>query len=128
MLSRWVKVQSVDVRVVVVYTGSEPNEAMPSKDVIGKAQQEDRRAGGVIVAVSTISTTPVGRAILDDEGFFRIVVDGKTVCWISSEAMDLQVRLMGCAHMNEAGRRGVAAMLQQLKEYSYWSQIDAQVT
>lgn len=34
----------------------------------------------------------VDRVSLHEEGLFRIVVDGKPVLWISSQAMDLQVR------------------------------------
>lgn len=69
----------------------------------------DCRIDGGMVAVSTSFTTIVGRASFDKE-VLCIVVD-KAVLWIP---MDLEVQLIVCAHMKEAGYRGVAATLQRL--------------
>lgn len=100
---------------------------MPSKDILRAVQQEDRKAGGAMIAASISLTTPVGKAWLDEEILFRIKVDDKPVLWIHSQDKSLQVRLMVCGHMNEARHRGVAATLQRLKEYCFWSRMDAQV-
>lgn len=62
-----------------------------------------------MMAVSISFTTRMGRASLDVGGLFRIVLDAKAVLLIPPQVMDLQVRLMLCAHMKEAGQRGVAA-------------------
>ena len=40
----------------------------------------------------------------------------------------LQVRLMVCAHMKEAGHRGAVATLQRLSEYCCWFCIEEHVT
>ena len=59
----------------------------------------------------------VGRAVLDDEGLFRVSVRGRNVLWIPDSDKPLQLRLMICAHMRDAGHRGVAATLVRLQEY-----------
>lgn len=80
------------------------------------------------MAVLTSFTTSVRRASLDEEGLFHIVVDGKAVLWIPSQAMDLQVRLMVFVYMQKGGHRGVTETLQRLMEYCYWSRMDARAT
>ena len=57
----------------------------------------------------------VGLAVLDDEGLFRIHACGRHVLWIPDSDKQLQVRLMICAHMRDAGHRGVAATLVRLQ-------------
>ena len=44
--------------------------------------------------------------------------------WIPAQARDLQVRLMVCAHMKDAGHRGAVATLQRLSEYCCWSDME----
>ena len=39
----------------------------------------------------------------------------------------LQVRLIICAHMRDAGHRGVAATLVRLQEFCVWSGMEAQM-
>ena len=51
----------------------------------------------------------VGHVVLDDEGLFRIHARGRHVLWIPDSDKQLQVRLMICVHMRDAGHRGVAA-------------------
>ena len=46
---------------------------------------------------------------MHDEGLFRIHARGRHVSWIQDSDKQLQVRLMICAHMRDAGHRGVAA-------------------
>lgn len=91
------------MRVVEVYARNEPDEATPSKDVIRTAQQEDHRAGGAMVAASNALTSPVGRASLDAEGLFPMVVDATAVVWIPSQANNFQARFMICTHMRAPG-------------------------
>ncbi|CAM9419279.1 unnamed protein product, partial [Scytosiphon promiscuus] len=54
-------------------------------------------------------------------------VRGRHVLWIPDSDKQLQVRLMICAHMRDAGHRGVAATLVRLQEYCVWAGIEAQV-
>ena len=69
----------------------------------------------------------VGLAVLDDEGLFRIHARGRHVLWIPDSDKQLQVRLMICAHMRDAGHRGVAATLVRLQEFCVWSGMEAQM-
>ena len=94
---------------------------MPSKAVVRQAQQN---------ALATDDTevqsfeSAVGLAVLDDEGLFRIHArGGRHVLWIPDSDKQLQVRLMICAHMRDAGYRGVAATLVRLREFCVWSGI-----
>ena len=79
----------------------------------------------LFVATDGISYEPaVGLAVLDDEGLFRIHArGGRHVLWIPDSDKQLQVRLMICAHMRDAGYRGVAATLVRLREFCVWSGI-----
>ncbi|CAM9685520.1 unnamed protein product, partial [Sphacelaria rigidula] len=47
--------------------------------------------------------------------------------WIPSSDKQLQVRLMICAHMRDAGHRGVAATLVRLQEFRVWQGIKTNV-
>ena len=55
------------------------------------------------------------------KGLYRVRFGGHTVLWIPAQARDLQVRLMVCAHMKDAGHRGAVATLQRLSEFCCWS-------
>lgn len=72
--------------------------------------------------------TESGRAVLDDEGLFRIDVDGRAVLWIPGDAKKLQTRLMVCAHMKDAGHRGTVATFQRLSEYCCWFRMEDHVS
>ena len=65
---------------------------------------------------------------MDDEGLFRIHARNRHVFWIQDfSEKQLQVRLMICAHMRDAGHRGVAATLVRLQEVCIWSGMEAQM-
>ncbi|CAM9937055.1 unnamed protein product, partial [Sphacelaria rigidula] len=54
-------------------------------------------------------------------------VRGRNVLWIPSTDKQLQVRLMICAHMRDAGNRGVATTLVRSQEFSVWQGIETHV-
>ena len=120
LLSRWVAVPSVRVRALAVYSPSEPDTALPSKDAIRDVQQVSRASLGSLATPVTSFTTESGRAFLDDEGLFRIRVINRDVLWIPEDATKLQTRRMVCAHMKDAGHRGTVATLQRMSEYCCW--------
>ena len=91
---------------------------MPSKAVVRQAQQKVLATDGTEVQSFE---SAVGRAVLDGEGLFRIHARGRHVLWIPEYDKQLQVRLMICAHMRDAGHRGVAATLVRLQEFCVWS-------
>ena len=90
---------------------------MPSKAVVRQAQQK---------ALATDDTevqsfeSAVGVAVLDDEGLFFIHARGRHALWIPASDKQLQVRLMICAHMRNAGHRGVAATLVRFVSGQAW--------
>ena len=118
MLSEGVIVPALPVRDVAVFNPRDQDDSMPSKAVVRQAQ-----------ALATDGTevhsfeSAVGLAVLDDEGLFRIHARGRHVLWIPDSDKQLQVRLMICAHMRDAGYRGVAATLVRLREFCVWSGI-----
>ena len=128
LLSRWVKAPIVHVRAAAVFAPSEPDDALPSKQVIRDAQQESRRGLGSLAAPARSFVSEEGQVALDEEGLYRVRVGGRSVLWIPAQARDLQVRLMVCAHMKDAGHRGAVATLQRLSEYCCWSDMERHVT
>ena len=118
MLSEGVIVPALPVRDVAVFNPRDQDDSMPSKAVVRQAQ-----------ALATDGTevhsfeSAVGLTVLDDEGLFRIHARGRHVLWIPDSDKQLQVRLMICAHMRDAGYRGVAATLVRLREFCVWSGI-----
>ena len=97
---------------------------MPSKAVVRQAQQKALATDGTELHSFE---SAVGLAVLDDEGLFRIHARGRHVSWIQDSDKQLQVRLMICAHMRDAGHRGVAATLVRLQEFCVWSGMEAQM-
>ena len=96
---------------------------MPSKSVVRQAQQKE--LGDTEADVQSFESD-VGTAILDNEGLFRVHVRGRNVLWIPSSDNQLHIRLMICAHMRDAGHRGVAATLVRLREYCVWQGMETQ--
>ena len=110
LLSRWVTVPSVSARAPVAYAAIEPDETPPSKQAIRDAQKASRANLGTLAAGGTSFMTDDGRVTLDAEGLFQLQVNGRAVLWIPGGAEELQVRLMVCAHMKEAGHRNAVAI------------------
>ena len=93
LLSRWVTVSSVSVCASGVHASSEPGETLPSNQAIRNVQQASRATLGTLVAGATCMTDD-GQVPLDDEGLFRLQVNGRAVLWIPGGAKTLQVRLI----------------------------------
>ena len=116
------------MRAVVVLASSTLDETMPSKDVIRKVQQQARAGLGAMISGAFSFTTPIGRATKDNKNLFRIRLDGQDMLWIPEHATKMQTRLMVCAHMKDAGHRGVMVTLQQLQGRCCWFRVGAHVT
>ena len=82
LLSRWVTVPSVSVRASAVYAASEPDETLPCKQAIRDGQQASRANLGTLASVATSLITDDGQVTLNDEGLFRLQVNGRAVLWI----------------------------------------------
>ncbi|CAB1109830.1 unnamed protein product [Ectocarpus sp. CCAP 1310/34] len=124
LLSRWVNVPAVSNRSAAVFMPSTPDCNLPSKNAIREVQQTVRASVG---DTNACFTDTLGRVAPDDEGLFRVMIDGRKVLWIPDTARDMQLRLMLCAHMKEAGHRGVTATMHRLREYCCWSTMDRDV-
>ena len=72
--------------------------------------------------------TDDGQVTLDDEGLFRLQINGRAVLWIPGGAKKLQVRLMVCAHKKKAGHRGAVATLQRQSKYFFCFRMEEHVT
>ena len=112
------------MRAVAVFSPCDQDDSLPSKAVVRQAQQKALATDGTEVKSFE---SAVGLAVLDDEGLFRIHACGRHVLWIPDSDKQLQVRLMICAHMRDAGHRGVAATLVRLQEFCVWSGMEAQM-
>ena len=97
---------------------------MPSKAIVRQAQQKALATDSTDVQSLELA---VGLAVSDDEGLFRIHARGRHGLWIPDSDKQLQVRLMICTHMPDAGHRGVAATLVRLQEFCVWSGMEAQM-
>ncbi|CAM9248378.1 unnamed protein product, partial [Sphacelaria rigidula] len=113
LLPRLVKVPTVPVLFIAVYSPCEADGLLPSLDVIRTAQRKTV-GDGIHYFPSTF-----GQATLADDGLFRVRV-GSSDLWVPSDDKVLQTRLIGCTHRRSAGHRGVAPTLFRLKEYCVW--------
>ena len=105
-----------------------PHETLPFKRAIWDAQQASRSNMGTLAAGTTSFVTADSQVTPDDEELFRLQVN-RAVLWMPVGAKKLQVRLMVCAHMKEAGHRGVVATLQRQSEYyCCWFRMEEHVT
>ena len=124
LLSRWVNVPALPIRAVAVFSPCDADDSLPSKGVIRQAQRKE-----LAVEQDEVQSfeANVGLAVLDDEGLFRIEVDNRQVLWIPDGDKTLKMRLMVCAHMRDAGHRGVAATVVRLRNFCVWSDMEADV-
>ena len=120
LLSRWVNVPAMAVRAVAACANNAPDETMLSKDTICEVQQHARAGLGAIASGASSYTTLVGHATKDNEDLFRVGLDGRDVLWILEQVKEMQTWLMVCAHMKDAGHRGVLATMQRLQGYRCW--------
>ena len=100
------------VRAVAVFGPCDRDDSMPSKAVVRQAQQKALATDGTEVQSFELA---VGLAVVD------------VVLRIPDSDKQLQVHLMICAHMRDAGHRGVAATLVRLQEFCVWSGMEAQM-
>ena len=96
---------------MAVFGPCESDDSMPSKSVVRQAQQKELGADDANVQYFE---SDIGNVIPDNEGLFRAHVRGRYVLSIQSSDKPLQIRLIICAHVRDAGHRGVAATLVHL--------------
>lgn len=116
-LSRWVNVPAVKVRAVAMFAPTEPDDNIPSKEVVRRVRQSARGKARTRAHVAAIFMAPHGKAVEDGDGVFRIEVKGRGIMWITGDAEELQQRLVVSAHIQGTGHRGTATTLQRAQEY-----------
>ena len=100
--------------MLCLFGACDHDDSMPSKAVVRRTKQKALATDGTEVQPRE---SAVGLAVLDVEGLFRIHARGRHVSWIPDSDKQLQVRLIICAHMRDAGHRGVDATLVRLQEF-----------
>ena len=100
----------VRANVIAVVAPPTGDYQMPSKEEIKDRQYAVAR-GQIEVA------TPLGTVTHGEDGLYRVSYQGRMVLWVPEEERELQARLMVCAHMQDAGHRGVRATTHRLGAY-----------
>ena len=117
LLSRWRVLDSegslVRANVIAVVAPPTGDYKMPSKSEIENRHNAVAR-GQVEVA------TPLGTVTRREDALYRVSYQCRMVLWVSEEERELQARLMVCAHMQNAGHRGVRATIHRLEAYCAW--------
>ena len=90
----------VRANVIAVVAPPIGDYQMPSKGKIKDTQDAVAR-GQVEVA------TPLGTVTRGEDGLYRVPYQERMMLWVPEEERELQARLMVCAHMQDAGHRGV---------------------
>ena len=85
-----------------------------------RALMEDRLKG-----TSRTKRVASRRALTD--GLYRVSYQGSMVLWVPEEGRELQARLMVCAHMQDAGHRGVRATTHRLGAYCAWDNMEKDI-
>ena len=91
--------------------------------------------GDEVIARQNINTdgkavldSPLGSVVRGENGLYRVDYGGMQVIWVPPAERSLQVRLMVCAHMQEAGHRGICATMHRLGAYCVWEGMKEDVT
>ena len=124
LLSRWRVLDSegplVRANVIAVVARPTGDYQMPPKDKI-KNRQDAVACGQVEVATS------LGTVTRGEDGSYRVSYQGIMVLWVPEEERELQARLMVCAHMQDAGHRGVMATTHRLGAYCVWDNMEKDI-
>ena len=78
---------------------------------------EIRNRQDAIAREEQMLDTPLGKVVRHEDGLYRAEYGEVSVLWASPEDRVLQARLRVCAHMQDAGHRGVKATTHHLGAY-----------
>ena len=110
----------VRVNVLAVVAPAMGDYVMPSKSEIGDRQDAEARGQDEV-------DTLLGKVIRGEDGLYRVLYRDRMVLWIPVDERVFQARLMVCAHMQDAGHRGVRATLHRLSAYCAWVNMENDV-
>ena len=124
LLSRWRVLDSKDplVRANVNAVVAPPtgDYQMPSKGEI--KDRQDAVARGQVEMATSLGTVTRG-----DDRLYRVLYQGRKVFWVPGGKRELQARLIVCAHMQDAGHRGVRSTAHRLGAYCGWDNMEKDI-
>ena len=94
-----------------------PDPRLPDKHAVKQVQ----------AAIGAGAQHTYGTAAIDAEGLLRVVHQGRRVLWIPEATDELKKRLLGCAHLKDAGHRVVDATLERLRGHCAWPSMENDV-
>ena len=117
-----------------VAAAMEPREEFVG-DVVARGPAMFMEVGDEAIARQDIYTdgkavldSPLGRVVRGENGLQRVDCGGVQVIWVPPAERSLQVRLMVCAHIQEAGHRDICATMHRLGVYCVWKGMKEDVT
>ena len=103
----------VCVRSIAVVVPTDADYSFPSMGII--RDHQDIYTDGKAVLDSPLEIVARG-----GNGSYRVDYGGMQVIWVPPEERSLQVRLMVCAHLQDAGHRSICATMYRLEAYCFW--------
>ena len=111
----------VCVRSIAVVAPTDADYSFPSMGEI-------RGRHGIYTDGKAVLDSPLGSVVRGEDGLYRADYGGMQLIWVPPAKRSLQVRLMVCAHMQEAGHRGICATRHRLRAYCVWKGMKEDVT
>ena len=104
---------------IQAFTGEDVE--LPSRAAIRRSQE------AAVAGTGTSVDTHFGTAERGQDGVYCVTYKGCAALWVPPADAELQLRLMVCAHMKDAGHRGVEATLARLTRYCVWRDMETDV-
>ena len=101
------------VRSIAVVAPTDADYSLPSVGEIRDCQD-------IYTDGKAVLDSPLGSVVRGQNGLDSVDYGGMQVIWVPPAERSLQVRLMVCAHMQEAGHRGICATMHRLGAYCVW--------
>ena len=101
--------------------------APPADDYQIQSKGEIKDRQDAVVRGQVEVATPLATVSHGEDGLYRVSYQGRMVLLIPEMERELQARLMVCAHMQDAGNRGVKATTHRLGEYCAWDNMEKDI-
>ena len=109
------------VRSIAVVAPTDADYSFPSMGDVWDRQD-------IYTDGNAVLDSPLESVVRGENGLYRIDYGGMQVIWVPPAMRSLQVRFMVCAHMQEAGHRGICATMHRLAAYCVWEGMKEDVT
>ena len=103
----------VYVRSIAVVAPTDDDYSFPSMGEIRDRQE-------IYTDGKAVLDSPLGSVVRGENGLYRVDYGGVQIIWVPPAEKSLHVRLMACAHMQEAGHRGICATMHRLGADCVW--------